>query len=59
MAPGDGIEDALIEATELLAREGGDPESIWHPDFGWVLLHGNPTENTKAFAEWLKSKDLI
>lgn len=52
------LEEALITATELLAKNTGTPERIWHPDFGWMdLKAGEPKEVIAAFYEWLRSQD--
>lgn len=48
------IEQALIDALALVSREGGMPESLWVPDFGWVLWQGKPTETSVEFYEYLK-----
>lgn len=37
------IED-LIKAAELVAMEGGAPQDIFVPAYGWVLRDGEPTE---------------
>lgn len=38
------IEECLIEATEFLSKEGGMPENMWHPEYGWLIVNGEPTE---------------
>lgn len=43
------IEDAIIEAVRIVTQEGGHPDNIWHPNYGWVLLNGEPTETSEAF----------
>jgi SH3-like domain-containing protein len=51
------IEDELFKAAELLAREGGAPEMIWHPDFGWMNLKtGKPVEVIRSFYKWLEDR---
>lgn len=48
------IEEALIKASEIVSREGGCPEMIWHPEFGWMNLKiGEPKETIAAFYEFL------
>lgn len=46
------IEDELLKAVEYLQREGGDPQDMWVPDYGWILRNGQPTE---AGLEWYKA----
>lgn len=49
------IEEALLKARERISGGTGCPQDIFHPDFGWVLINGRPTENTPDFLKWLKS----
>lgn len=49
--------DQLIKAVKS-ARVRCSPTDMFHPDFGWVLLNGKPTENTAAFNEWLEKEKL-
>ena len=51
------IEQAMIDSVEWVNREGGAPESMWHPDFGWVLWNNQPTETTDAFYKYLKEQE--
>lgn len=52
------LEEALINASKMIAKEGGCPQDVWHPDFGWVIRNGQPTENSEAFYNWLmENKD--
>jgi len=47
--------DWLCEQKRLIkAQTSYDPQTMWHPDFGWVLRDGKPTENTEAFQKWLE-----
>ena len=57
MSDKEDIEQALVDAAELLKNEGGTPESLWHPDFGWVLWNKEPTETTQAFYNYLKEQE--
>lgn len=38
-------------ATQWLFEQGGNPQYIWYPGYGWMLKGGLPTETTKAFYE--------
>lgn len=51
------IEQAIIDAAELISKEGGMPESLWVPNFGWVLWQGKPTETSVEFYEYLKKNN--
>ncbi len=33
-----------------------DPLNIWDKEFGWILRHGQPTANTKAYWERMRRK---
>jgi hypothetical protein len=50
------IEEALINAVDLVKKETGFPDSIWHPSFGWVMFEGKPTETTEEFLKYMNSK---
>lgn len=52
-------ESTILEALEILRKQGKAPDCMWHPDFGYVIIDGEPTENTEAFLELLKEKKLI
>lgn len=34
----------------------GEPQDIWHPDFGWVLKQGQPTKTSQDFLKWLMTR---
>lgn len=48
------IEDAIIAVHKIFQEQAGTPEDIWHPDFGWVLRNGKPTETTEAFLKMIE-----
>lgn len=50
---------AITEAFAFTKRRKVDSNTltIWHPEFGLVLDCGKPTENTEAFAKWMKETD--
>lgn len=53
------LENALIEASILLAREGGMPDNCWHPNYGWFIIDGKWTlspEELERFKEEMKLK---
>lgn len=51
------LEESLLKAVDLLKKDSGVPESIWHPDFGWVLFQNKPTETSEAFYEYLINEE--
>jgi hypothetical protein len=42
-----------FELVDAVVRTVGDAEgaplSMWHPEFGWVLVDGEPTDTAEAF----------
>lgn len=48
----DEIEKALVDASEMIAKEGGTPTNLWHPEFGWVLRDGKTTDTTASYLEF-------
>jgi hypothetical protein len=49
------IEDQIAEAIEFVNREGGCPDKLWHPQFGWVDLT-KPNEKAARFHKWLQKQ---
>jgi hypothetical protein len=45
------LEESLIKAAELVSKEGGAPENVFHPDYGCILIDGKPTD---AGLRWYK-----
>lgn len=41
------LRNLITSTTEFSAG----PRDVWHPDYGWVLRNGEPTETTEAFYE--------
>ena len=50
------VED-LEEAARIVRENFGEPKDVWHPDYGWILRDGKPTEEG---VKWYKdnSEDL-
>jgi hypothetical protein len=40
----DQIEDEMVEAAILNANNFGKAVDMFHPDYGWILKDGEPTE---------------
>jgi hypothetical protein len=45
-----------IAGAGEIAMPKSDPLNIWDHDFGWVLRHGRPTENTKAYWQAMRRR---
>lgn len=48
------LEEALIAALTIASREGGRPDKLWHPHFGWVDLTNDNDPHTQAFYKYLQ-----
>lgn len=49
------LESALLDAFESIRARGiGAPMDAYHPDFGWVIRNGKPTEFTEKFLLYIK-----
>lgn len=49
----------LLKALKQLKtaqREGGCPDHMWHPDYGWIIYRGRPTASGKLFAKSLEKE---
>jgi len=42
--PKEELEEALIASVEFASREGGAPDSMFIPEYGWILINGELTE---------------
>lgn len=48
------IERAMVDASQMVSKEAGCPEMIWHPQFGWMNLKtGEPKEQIREFYAFL------
>jgi hypothetical protein len=50
------LEQALFEAAEFVKKEGGIPDKVWHPDYGWIIWE---KELTKAGEQFFKDYPLV
>jgi hypothetical protein len=48
------LEDALIDAAALAAKEGGMPDNCWHPDYGWFIWDGKCTLTPEEVERFIK-----
>lgn len=49
-------EDHLLAAIEMWHLEGGCPQFVFHPDFGWIIVDGKPTPAAETYLKHINEK---
>lgn len=47
----------LIDAVKLVQQEGGMPDNMFHPDYGWIIKDGEATEaGARWYSDYIEKK---
>ena len=51
------IDECLFKAVNMLKESGKAPDSLFHPDYGWLIYEGKITETGKKLLDFDTDKE--